>query len=234
MFSSVQFSSFRSTLATIALTGALFGLTVGCSSDTSGTETGGGSGTGCTECGGGQIGPIYCECQVAVGDWDPLPGGDACIPANADPNAWCSNKCSDVHNADILGMGKGASCLEAAPSCYGWNPSAYVEKEGGVYEIDATWFDGVVEDPSQLLGCDDAGVVPATGGGFQVVNAGSGELMYILGIRNGDRPVSLNGLPLTSFVDGGAAYTLYLEGVTSYTLVLLRGSTLVTLSFSLV
>ena len=53
-----------------------------------------------------------------------------------------------------------------------------------------------------------------------LINADSDELLYELGLRNGDVPLTLNGLPLDDYQDAFAAYLdLYVSnGETEYTL----------------
>lgn len=207
----------------------------GCTSDTSGSETGAEDGTGCGECVGSQQGPIGCECQIAVNNWEYI-GVDACIPGTADPAGWCTNKCQDKYGGSIAGRSAEAVCQESgSPSCTGWSPSSNVSYVGGVYRVNATWFATVVANTDPLWACDDATLAPlSSGSGFEVQGASSGEFLYLIGLRNGDRPQSLNGKPLSSFADGYKAFELYLEGVTSYSLTVKRGTSTITLSLSLV
>ena len=127
-------------------------------------------------------------------------------------------------------------CQESgSPSCTGWNPSSKVSYVGGVYRVDATWFATLVANTDPLWGCDDATLVPhSSGTGFEIQGASTGEFLYLIGLRNGDRPLTLNGKSLSSFADGYEAFELYLEGVTSYTLQVTRGTSTVTLSLALV
>ncbi len=203
----------------------------GCTSDTSGTETGADGGTGCGECATGQYGPIACECQTGVGVWTAANGAsDTCLADNVDATAYCTSPCG-------VNLGRPADPPCAEPivvGCSGWNPSSQISKVGSTYYMDDAWLASVIANSDPLWGCDDATLVPlADHSGFQVAGASSGEFLYLIGLRNGDRPLTLNGKPLASFADGYKAYELFLEGVTNYVLRVKRGTTTIAINITL-
>lgn len=56
--------------------------------------------------------------------------------------------------------------------------------------------------------------------------------MYELGLRNGDVPLTLNGYSLATYEDVGIAFSaLWSNGETSYTLVVDRNSSNITLNY---
>jgi hypothetical protein len=119
--------------------------------------------------------------------------------------------------------------------CSGWNPASKITKVGSTYNVDKVWLATVIANSDPLWGCDDATVAPLPDhSGFQVVGASAGEALYLLGLRNGDRPLTLNGKPLTCFADGYKAYELWLEGVTAYALRVTRGTTTITINIALI
>lgn len=90
---------------------------------------------------------------------------------------------------------------------------------------------GLVSAPDPLWGCDDATVL-LEAGGFQIAGANSGELLYELGLRNGDIIKSINNVDLDSYADVGYAFSeLWSNGVTSYTLGIERNSTPMELNY---
>jgi hypothetical protein len=107
-----------------------------------------------------------------------------------------------------------------------WNPSAEVGFSAGRYQVDFDFIDSIIaSELLPLFTCDDATFEVWQRGGFYVANASSGELLYTLGLRNGDRPQNLNGMPLGSYQDAFAAYRdLWLEGEKLYALVVIRNN----------
>lgn len=92
---------------------------------------------------------------------------------------------------------------------------------------------GLVPEPAPLWACDDAVISALATGGFEVRRAEPDDLLYELGLRNGDRILSLNGYLLESYDDAGVAFTsLWLSlAETTYTLELLRGPDVRELSY---
>lgn len=74
-----------------------------------------------------------------------------------------------------------------------------------------------------------------SGGGFELNDANSGELLYELGLRDGDIPISINGDPVDNYGDVlDIFFEEYMQnGETEYTVVVLRGVNNVTLYYEL-
>lgn len=115
--------------------------------------------------------------------------------------------------------------------CDNWSPASDVVLFQGIYYVDGGWLSGIVNEPSVLLVCDDARLSLLPGGGFEVGDADAGELLYELGLRNGDKLLELNSLDLDTFEDAAAAFGA-LYGSSEFDLYLLRGTTYVTLEYS--
>jgi hypothetical protein len=118
-------------------------------------------------------------------------------------------------------------------SCSGWDPAGDITLVNGVYGVDATLINDLINDFRPLVFCDDARLQAITGGGFEVEDADAGEFLYELGLRDGDIPLELNDYPLDDVGDVHDAFAeLWLtdfEG--NYDLVVLRGSSRITLSY---
>lgn len=119
----------------------------------------------------------------------------------------------------------------ASPSCSGWSPTSEVWQNEitGEYQVSQTFVDSVISDPNKLVGCDGARVLARWSGtgvyvpGFVVSSASPGDLLYELGLRNGDIPTELNNYPLDDFGDvAAAAVALSFSDPSSYTLEVLR------------
>lgn len=81
----------------------------------------------------------------------------------------------------------------------------------GVYAMFGTDLSALVDDLYPLIFCDDARFQKLEGDGFEVQDADAGELLYELGLRDGDVPVDLNGYPLADVGDVAIAFvTLWL------------------------
>ncbi|MCY1058402.1 hypothetical protein [Nannocystis sp. SCPEA4] len=119
--------------------------------------------------------------------------------------------------------------------CFGWNPSAIVDYVAGVHYMDADDVGDVVNSPLPLVVCDDAMLIPLIAGGFEIIQADAGELLYELGMRNGDIPLEINGFPLESPEDAMLAMheLWYIENETDFELEILRGVSNITLSYTL-
>ncbi len=121
-------------------------------------------------------------------------------------------------------------------NCTYWNPDAKIGLVSGVYGVDASLVTDLLNDPTPLTVCDDATVDPLVSTvGFEIANASSGEMLYELGLRNGDIPLELNGFPLDTHFDTLFAFTelWVIQQETVYELEILRGTTPMTLNYSL-
>lgn len=148
-------------------------------------------------------------------------------------------ECADVEGA--LGAcnaacdgGAGASappdrvvCSSYDPegSCTGWAPENSIRLVGGIYLVDGALIDGLITNSAPLWTCDTMTVEP-NGAVFELSGGGSGELLYELGLRDGDIPEELNGMPLLSYADAAAAFIQlwYVEEEAEYELKVLRSS----------
>ncbi|MGH1348924.1 MAG: hypothetical protein ACRBN8_45750 [Nannocystales bacterium] len=122
----------------------------------------------------------------------------------------------------------------AVGSCSGWLPSREVDVVSGVYEINETFAESLAFNSSApLWSCDDAKLVPIPGG-FEVADANSGELLYAVGLRNGDKVQSINGQDVTTWGGAEKAFNAFLSGTSSFNVTLTRGSSTVNLTWTLV
>jgi hypothetical protein len=121
---------------------------------------------------------------------------------------------------------------DSSITCTNWNPSGEVTYASGTYYLDFQFVSGLVADSEPLVGCDDATIL-LTENGFEIGNANSGELLYEVGLRNGDVILSLNSIDLDGYPDVAYAFAeLWLNGETDYTLVILRSSVPTTLYYN--
>jgi hypothetical protein len=93
---------------------------------------------------------------------------------------------------------------------------------------------GLISDPEPLWGCDDATIMLGQGG-FEVDNANVGELLYELGLRDGDIIRKINEIDIDTYQDVGYVFTeLWVnDNETSFTIEVERNSTLIELNYYL-
>lgn len=205
--------------------------------------------TGEVECNYGcndEVAPICttklwnCSCHGIFGNewlnvW-PCPG---CGSETQPPNDWCENTiCGDPELFDDWRLQERPCYIgpsddgvdestSGAGACGSWDPGAEVSIVNRVYYLDQSFIDDLVANPWPLTECDDTRIDElATAPGFQIQDADAGELLYELGLRDGDIPLTINSLPLETYEDALNAFNaLYLtEGETSYVLELKRGA----------
>lgn len=183
----------------------------------------------CDECAdtivtGDMVAPIICSCNEPVGgggsQW--IRKGTAC--GVIDTGHWSDPYLEGLCAGDITGspplLQTEFTCehvpcgeLEAPGgySCSGWDPEGMVWYSDGVYAMFGTDLSALVDDLYPLIFCDDARFQKLEGDGFEVQDADAGELLYELGLRDGDVPVDLNGYPLADVGDVAIAFvTLWL------------------------
>jgi hypothetical protein len=174
------------------------------------------------------------------------PGGEAiptgervCAGVNGPTNEEagdCLDFCDQHFGSNTSGWKK-ITCKEDSMSgtCSGWNPSAYIALDNGVYDVDEEFIRSLASSSGPLSVCDDAYIDGLSGPGFRVLAASSGDTLYELGLRNEDIPMAINGLPLASYDDAMEAFfDLYVNGgETEYTLVILRGTSPLTFYYEL-
>lgn len=119
-------------------------------------------------------------------------------------------------------------------ACEDWVPEEKVVLLSGIYYYDWSFIDGLTENPLPLMVCDDALFQAVAPNGFQVISASPGELLYELGLRSGDIPLEVNGMPIETYEDVWEAYIqLWLEEEAGwlFDVYLLRGTNYMTLSY---
>jgi len=124
---------------------------------------------------------------------------------------------------------------EPLVDCEDWYMSWTTTYAGGVTYIDDGDVAALVDDSTPLFMCDDGRFQALSAGGFEVQSAKFGHIFYALGLRDGDIPLSLNGLPLESFSDvvDALIQLWYTEEETDYELEVQRPLAVVTLYISL-
>jgi hypothetical protein len=150
----------------------------------------------------------------------------------------CEDACLNLDGGPFLSYPAvgpiGCSETESEYNCTLWVPSNEVDYNTGTdtYLLDFVFVSGLIADPEPLWGCDDATVLLGESG-FEVADANSGELLYELGLRNGDVILSLNNIDLDSYMAVGQAFfQLWLiEAETDYVLEIERNSSPVELNY---
>ncbi len=80
---------------------------------------------------------------------------------------------------------------------------------------------------------DNARLIEQPAGYFKLERVGSDDLAYHLGFRNGDIPQKANGYTLKTWDDYATAIT-QLDGQTSFTITVKRGTSTITLQYEVV
>jgi hypothetical protein len=142
------------------------------------------------------------------------------------------------NEAGSSGMASGGSSSATAGGsgggsglCDGWDPGEHIVAAGSIqcgcviHNVQAGFVGALLDEPLMTL-CDDARFADKNGPGFEVVNADPGELLYELGLRNGDVPKELNGYKLRDFDEVAHALAdLYFDaGENEYELLVRRGN----------
>jgi hypothetical protein len=89
----------------------------------------------------------------------------------------------------------------------------------GEYYVDAFFFSDVLATPAWLL--NDSAYIDWNGSAFQIYGATSGDIVYALGLRTGDKPLTLNGYTIST-VEGALQAHTALQNESVYTLVVNR------------
>ena len=242
----------------VALAILSLGILTGCNDEAVGAGEEEGDGTGCLpednvdapcECvtiheslawkcqcyydGQGWADPAICE--------DPVLGGSdyLCAADYEDAYTECANTCGDL--AVMGAIDNRISPMAPIPctsnpasiTCGGWNPATEITYNTGAdrYEMDWSFIAGLVADPEPLWACDDS-FFDTGGGYFVVADADSGEMLYELGLRDGDKIVSLNDISISDYNDVALLFG-ELWGETSFTLEVLRGANTIELDYVL-
>lgn len=138
--------------------------------------------------------------------------------------------CYPFPSVTLSGADEGGTDEGGGGVCADWDPALHVSWSGGVYLVDKAFVAGLVADPTPLTTCDDAGFQEnAPGTGFAVFNANRGELLYELGLRNGDVPLTVNGYPLDTYSDVLVAFSSLYGQTFTFVIEVQRGSNIVVL-----
>jgi len=204
--------------------------------------------------------PPCTDCSCCDPDEGKLLGVCTCFLDNDDPQVLGGPSCVSVAFLEFKGDQCGMDCgnvlewvghvtgwswgppgdapcpASGAHSCAQWSPASNVTFSSGVYHVDSSLLISLIAAPWPLWECDDATVDGLSAGGFQINGASSGELLYTLGLRTGDKPLALNGLPLDDYTDGFQAFEQLWVGQaeTDYLLTVKRGTTTLTLQYEVV
>ena len=108
-----------------------------------------------------------------------------------------------------------------------WEPSEYAfyDSTNDVYIINESFVDAVRADPSLLL-LDGVTLMETGTGGFEFRSVSTGSLMYLLGLRTGDIPQTVNGHYVSHMGQVLAALSA-VENATALTVRIKRGGTII-------
>mgnify|MGYP002619851779 CR=1 FL=1 len=163
------------------------------------------------ECAQGKEG-AKLRCQAACQSYENWLGINTDMQSVVcDKSAVSKLPCPDGSNGDDTGTSTGMS---SAMVCTGWAPSRSVQHLPppscpprpppcptlGDVLIHARFYEALLLDPTPLVACDHAWF-EEDGTGFVLRNVAPGDLAAEIGLRSGDRPISLNGMPLRTFDD---------------------------------
>lgn len=201
-------------------------MAVGCAGDTDDDSTTSSGGTGgtpdCDDCDFQEY-FFLCEC---IG-----PGaGEAYSYVCAEPEdaqGNCNSACRALNSQWSSQDPQYGACSSHEPtgSCVGWDPSEKVRFANGVHYVDVDFFEDLLDDPAPLWSCDET-TIETNGSAFYVSGEQPGELLYELGLRNGDIIEELNELPLDSYASVAEAFIQLwsVEGETEYELKVMRSA----------
>ncbi len=100
---------------------------------------------------------------------------------------------------------EGAECpLSLAEDCEDWVPREHVSQSPKtmVYEIERALLESLLDDPAPLTGCDSARIIEQTSAkGFELADVAATDFAFALGLKSGDRIVSLNGHLIQTYDD---------------------------------
>ena len=119
--------------------------------------------------------------------------------------------------------------------CGGWDPGSLIYgPTSNVYGIDLGLVSSIENDPTPLFQCDSARVDVSSG--LIIDDAVSTDMVYLLGLRNGDILLEVNSMPLGDPVEAFAAYDKLwrLNGATEYELVIERNNSTVYLNYEII
>lgn len=140
--------------------------------------------------------------------------------------------CGAILGNGVQGNGPVTCDSQNADTDSGWTPGSYVFYNSSTqeFEIDEEFFNNLLANPNQLL--YDNARLEWQGAYFEFDDIITSDLAYILGFRNGDRLVSVNGQSVSSISAAWSAFGA-VYGATSFTVYVLRSGTTVVLEYSL-
>ena len=207
---------FSTVLGALVLAAACASVELACVVDDGGGSEGGTDGPTCNACPAGKEWG-NCICQNGVNQTGCLDDAACGALCTGQPGTFTPMVCATAPDSG---------------GCGGWNPTSAVRLVSGVRKVDDVWLANLVGNPAPLWTCDNAILDDISTGKFKVLQANAGEFLYQLGLRNNDIPQTLNNMPLISAQDGFDAFnSLYLQGVTNYTLKVKRGTSTITLLY---
>lgn len=146
-----------------------------------------------------------------------------------DSLAAAQQSCGSEPGNGVVGNGPTTCDNQSAGTSADWKPAGLVtyDFDTRVHEIDEDLFEHVRANPDQLL--HDGARLEWRGECFEFESIEAGDLADALGFQNGDRPLSVNGYPLTTMADVFAAFdavyderTFVIEVVREEDIVVLR------------
>jgi len=183
----------------------------------------------CTLCATGED---VWKCDVS-GVNNPVCGTD-----EADAETQCSNQLGELGvkytcEEDDVDEGTGQSD-DGEGGGAGWDPGASVayNSQTHKYEVDDSFVASLFDNPDQLL-FDSARLVEQSSGAWVFDDIQTGDLAYLLGLQDGDKPMVINSYSLQS-IDDILTALVQLKSETSFNLTILRGGTPLTLSYEVV
>jgi len=119
--------------------------------------------------------------------------------------------------------------------CGGWDPDSLISGPTlGVYGVNLGLISSIVNDPTPLFQCDSARVDVSYG--LVIDDTSSTDMVYLLGLRDGDLLLEVNGMPLGNPVEAFAAYDKLWtqDGETEYELTIERNSSTAYLNYEVI
>lgn len=176
---------------------------------------------------------FYCECrlndgsiELAFNEVSPCSSGTHCgsCPSGSFPTEM-AYQCP-VEEEPTTG----------SYSCSGWDPDSLIYTvQTNSYAVDTGLVSAVENDVTPLYECDSARI-NVESGHLMVEDAISTDMVYLLGLRNGDRLVEVNSMSIDDPILAAVAYTTLWQdqAETEYTLKVLRNNSYVYIDYELV
>lgn len=202
---------------------------------------------------GGPVGELGCDFDAgevcAVCDNETIYICDCTHPVDGQWYAYdemmpcVSGRCGLVCGGQAIFVEISGQCIadgeqvptEGGYNCNDWEPDDLIANSStNTYDISGQLISALEYDVTPLYECDSARVNVSDG--LVVEYAVSTDMVYLLGLRNGDKLVEVNGMPLGDPMEAFMAYAeLWLnQGEDSYTLKVQRGTGFVYLNYYLI